>query len=358
MSTKTSFDYSNVYSTSVRRADLIKLGIIGCGMAVQRLHWPALKKLRHEVRVIAIARRSYEEAKDLAVKEKINCVYKDYGELLRDNQIEVVLTAVPIELNGTVLLDALRAGKHVLAEKPIAANLKQAHSIIREVESRRQIVLIGENFRYHLAIGEARSLINSGEIGDVFAFRLKVNFDITATARQPWISRGWRHESKHPGGFVLDAGVHPIAALRDTLGEVDQVFAQTLDRSSVLRGPDSLLMQVRLKSGVTGQCFFCYTAKEAKENALDFVIYGTKGVLHLGRKNIAITYGKGTQTRTLWTKNGEYVRQWKNFCAAIRGEEEVLSTAAKAYGDLAVIDAALRSSANGKPCSVRELLSN
>lgn len=225
-------------------------------MAVQRLHWPALQRLRHEIRVVAIARRNYKEAARFAAEANVDRIYPSYDELLKDNDIDTVLTAVPIELSGTALLAALRSGRHVMGEKPIAATLEEARVIVQEAGSRRQVVSIGENFRYRQDIMEVKKLIGSGAIGDVFAFQLKVNFDITAARSNPWISRGWRREARHPGGFVLDAGVHPIAALREILGEVSSVWAETLDVSSVIRGPDGLLMQVHMKSGVAGQCFF------------------------------------------------------------------------------------------------------
>ena len=333
---------------------MIRLGLIGCGMAVQRLHWPALRRLRREIQVVAIARRDYDQAKLLAVTAKISRVYREYRDLLGDAEVDAVLTAVPIELNGPILLEALRAGKHVMAEKPIAATLEEARSVLHEIAGRRQTVLIGENFRYRHSLAEAKNLIASGEIGEVFAFQLRVNFDITAKAREPWISRGWRHEARHPGGFILDAGVHPVAALRDVLGEVREVSAHVLDTSSLIHGPDSLLMQVRMKNGVVGQCFFCYTAKDTRENPLDFTIYGSKGILRLGRKSISITHEVGGPRRFVKAggKDGEYLHQWRNFCAAIRGEEKIVSTATQACGDLAIIDAALRSSASGGPCSV------
>ena len=335
---------------------MVRLGLIGCGMAVQRLHWPVLKQLRREVKVVALARKDHKEAEAIAARENIGRVYADYKELLQDRDVDAVLIAVPIALNGTVLLDSLAANKHVMAEKPIAASLKEARSIVQETEKcRRQIVLIGENFRYRRSLVKAKELIDSDRIGKVFSFQLKVNFDITSKARQPWISRNWRHKASHLGGFILDAGVHPVAALRDVLGEVDRVWARTLDVSDVLNGPDSLLMQVQMKSGVTGQCFFCYTAKEYPENGLDFAIYGTEGVLRVGHGILAVSSGADPRVQTFQTKDREYVGQWKNFCASIRGEERVLSTTRAAYGDLAVIDAALRSSVNAQPCSVHAL---
>jgi len=333
---------------------MIRIGMIGCGMAVQRLHFPALKRLRRWVAVVALAASNYERAKAFAAGVKIARVHTTYEELLADSAVDAVLVAVPIELNGRVLLDALHAGKHVMAEKPIAATLDEAYMIVREADGRSQVCLIAENFRYRLDLAQMRSLVDSGAIGNVIAFQLKVNFDVTAAARQPWISRGWRHYGRHAGGFVLDAGVHPIAALREVLGEVSEVYAQTLNSSSLVHGPDSILMQVRMKSGVPGHCFFCYTAKEARENALDFAIFGTEGVLRTGRKLIKVTRGPGRKHESVKTSGryGEYLRQWQNFCAAIRGEEQIISTARKAFGDLAVVDAALRSSAAGKPCLV------
>ncbi len=326
-------------------------------MALQRLHWPALTQLRREIAAVGLARRNYLEAKEFAAKMGIRHAYPTYQDLLSDANIDAVLIAVPIELNGTVLLDAIRAGKHVMAEKPIAATVCEARTIVQAAERSSQIVLIGENFRYRPDLALAKQLVESGSVGDIFAFQLKVNFDITAPSRQPWISRGWRHEARHHGGFILDAGVHPVAALRDVLGEVNSVSAQTLDNSSVVHGPDSLLMQVRMESGVVGHCFFCYTAKEAKESPLDFAIFGTKGVLRVAPSTVTIVRGGESPREVTRTKAkpGEYLNQWRNFGRAIRGEEQVISTARKAYGDLAVIDAALSSSESGGPVLVGKI---
>jgi predicted dehydrogenase len=334
---------------------LIRLGIIGGGMAVQKLHWPALSELREDFTVVALARRNYEEAKAFAARTNISRLYKSYHQLLQDSDLDAVLTAVPIELNGTVLRAVLDSGKHVMAEKPIAATLDEARVIVQRAETGKQLVLIGENLRYRRDLPEIKDLLGSGAIGDVFAFKLKVSFDINSQARRPWVSRGWRHEARHPGGFILDAGVHPVAALREVLGEVSEVWARTLDISPLMHGPDSLLMQVRMESGVEGHCFFCYTAKESKENPLDFVIYGSKGVLHAGNRTVKITRGPGMRGKSIAVaeQGGEYLRQWQNFCAAIRGEQEIVSTARKAYGDLAVIDAALRSSSERRPCLIK-----
>lgn len=316
---------------------------------VRAHHWPVLQQMSDEIRVMALARRDRREAQSFAREAGISRVYNDYRQLLRDQEVEAVLTAVPIELNGTVLLDAIRAGKHVLAEKPIAATLRQARAIVRESARRRQVVLIGENFRYRRDLATAKDLIGRGAIGTVFAFQLTVKFDLGAKVRQRWISRGWRKQARHIGGFVLDAGIHPVAALRDVLGEVSELSAHVLDTSSLINGPDSALMQVRMASGAVGHCFFSYTVKEQREVPIDFSIFGSHGVLRVVQGTITLTRRVGGLQRVLKVPepDGGYSREWEDFCRAIHDKKSVLSTPAQAYEDLLVIDAALRSSARG-----------
>jgi len=264
--------------------------------------------------------------------------------------VDAVLTAVPIDLNGAVLIDAVRAGKHVMAEKPICATPREGRRVLSACGKTQRVVAVGENFRYRRDILKAKQLIASGKIGRVFTFQLNVKFDLDSEARRVWITRGWRKHPRHPGGFLLDAGVHPVAALRELLGEVSEVCARVAGLSRILKGADSLLMQLKLSSGAAGQCFFCYTAKEEKEIGLDFVVYGTKGAVRIADETVTLTRGVGIPARVYKDRQFDrgYPAQWRNFCSAIAGKESIIATPEKAYGDLVVIDAALRSARSGR----------
>src|SRR5262249_5785046 len=104
---------------------MIRLGVIGTGAVVQRHHWPALQQLAGQIRVFAVASRNPENARRFARQSGAARVYEDYRRLLEDDEVDAVLTAVPIDLNGPVLLDAIRADKHVIAEKPLAATPRE-----------------------------------------------------------------------------------------------------------------------------------------------------------------------------------------------------------------------------------------
>lgn len=332
---------------------MIRLGVIGTGAVMQRHHWPALQTMPREIQVYAVASRNPDNARRFARQSGASRVYEDYRRLLEDREVDAVLTAVPIDLNGPVLLDALRAGKHVLAEKPLAATPQEGRQILQECSRRRGVVLIGENFRYRNDLSKARQLIAAGKIGRVFGFQVDVKYDVDTKERRIWISRNWRKEARHPGGFLLDAGVHPVAALRDMLGEVAEVYADVSDISSVMKGPDNLVMQLRLSSGAVGHCFFSYTAKQQFERELDFVIYGTRGSVRVGDLRVTWSRGVGLRPRVYAIRPfNSYVGQFRNFCRAILQKERVISTPEKAFGDLLVIDAALRSAKAGRKVSL------
>jgi predicted dehydrogenase len=329
---------------------MIRLGVIGSGAVVQRIHWPVLERMSRLIRIVAVASKHPQNARNFASMVGSARVYDDYHGLLEDPDVDAVLTAVPIHLNGSVLIDAVRAGKHVMAEKPICATPAQGRRILRECSKARTVVAVGENFRYRRDILRARDLIASGKIGTPFAFQLDVKFDLDSAARRIWVTRGWRRNPRHRGGFLLDAGVHPVAALREIAGDVSELSAHVSGRGHVLKGDDTLLMQVKLANGAVGQCFFCYSAKQEKEIGLDFIIYGTKGAVRVTDGTVTLTRGVGLPPKVYQDREFDrgYPAQWKNFCSAIIGQVRLISTPEKAFGDLVVINAALRSAASGR----------
>ena len=328
----------------------IRLGVIGAAAAVERLHWPVLKRMSRQIQVVGIASRTRARAEQCAGLMGGIRVYDDYRRLLGDPAVDAVLIAVPIEVCAAVTIDAVNSGKHVMAEKPLAATPEEGLQVLRACSKTSRVVAIGEDFRYRKDVTKARELLRAGTVGEIFAFQARMRFDLDAQVHRVWAEKQWRRDARHPGGYLLDAGVHPVAALRDLLGEVTELCAYTLDRHPVIGGPDSLLLQLKLDTGAIGHCFICYTAKAEEEMLLELIAYGGRGTIEIrdgtvkwahgcGRRGGVFRYGK--QERGYW-------RQWQNFCRAICGEEELVSTPERAYGDLLVIDAGLRSARVGQ----------
>lgn len=334
----------------------VQLGLLGVGAAVQKLHLPALNKLSDEIEIAAVWSRSPQRARSCAAEMGAGRSYSDYHELLADKTIDAVLVAVPIELNAALAIEAIQAGKHVLAEKPIAATLAEARQMLRASRTADRVVAIAENFRYRDDILEARRLIEAGVIGQVQCFQATTVFDLLGDVRRIYMEQEWRKEPRHAGGLVVDAGVHAIAGLREILGEVEQVFARLMHHSPATSGPDGLVMQLDLAGGATGHYLACYAAKTDREKSFELCVYGEGGSLWLNEGKID-WFSAEKATRSSWGAQAHdrgYLAQWRNFVAAVRGHEPLYSTPEKAYGDLLVMECALHSADIRQPVGVRE----
>jgi len=329
----------------------VKLGIIGTGSAAGRLHLPALQKMPDSFQIAAVSNRTRAKAELFAKPIGTVKVYDDYRALLEDPEVEAVLTAVPVQVNAPILIDAIRADKHVMAEKPIAATLSEAREVLCYCKESRKVIAIAENFRYREDVIRAHEVIAGGEIGDVYCFQMVTRYDVLTNFRRPWFEKGtWRHDPSYPGGMISDTGVHVISSLHDILGEVKELYAQVLDTSSATKGPDTLLVQLTMSNGAVGHYLACYSAKVVDESVFDFTAFGKTGSLQLCEGNLAWLRRPGEPPLAYhpgWYDRG-YTNQWRNFYSAIRGQEVLISTPEKAYRDLLVIDCALRSANCGE----------
>lgn len=329
----------------------IKLGLLGVGAAVRKLHLPALSKLKREIEIAGVWSRSPDRAGGFAAELGVSRTYADYWDLLADEAIDAVLVAVPIELNAALAIEAIRAGKHVLAEKPIAATLAEARQLLDACRSTERVVAIAENFRYRGDVLEARRLIEAGAIGRVQCFQVTSVFDLLADVRRIYMEQRWRQEPRHAGGLVVDAGVHAIAGVREILGDVEQVYAKLMHHSSITSGPDGVAMQLELTGGATGHYLACYTAQTDREKGFELCVFGDRGTLWLNEGKVE-WYSADIATRSSWQDPAHdrgYLDQWLDFVAAVRGGEAVYSTPEKAYGDLSVLESALHSARDGRP---------
>ena len=116
----------------------VRLGIIGCGLAAKNIHWPALKKLKDKFSIVCVCNHTEPKARQFS-KLVGNVPYVlDYKDLLKRPDLEAVDIILPICLNYSVTKDSLEAGKHVIVEKPLAANIKDAKEMLK-FENQRKV---------------------------------------------------------------------------------------------------------------------------------------------------------------------------------------------------------------------------
>ncbi len=340
----------------------VRLGIIGAGLAVKQLHWPAFQKLPGKFRIVSVCRtdmQAAQEVAELAAKEldSPGCRWTtDYKEILASDDIEAVLVSMPIQLTAQVILDAVKAGKHVIAEKPIAGNLTEARELVAALQNfSGPLVEIAENYRYSDDFVKAKEWLKAGRIGQPYLIQMYSRFFSDTT--ESFAATPWRWDGQYRGGIVTDAGVHYAAGLRELGGDVAQLQAFTQSVHPVLKGGDTLVLNMRFKSGLIGNLVFSAAARTSQPEPLWAAVFGTEGAIHISKGRVTLSEGYNDEAHVVeefvpQDFDRGYKAEFENFYEAIRQGAPILSTAEEALHDLELIMSAMDSAESGQVISL------
>lgn len=328
----------------------IKLGIIGTGLAVEKLHWPALQALGDRFQVVAfcdIERRHAEHFAGYAQAD-LDEFTRDYHALLAREDIDAVLISLPIPLQGQVLRDSLLAGKHVLCEKPQAASLEEADAIWPVVDAHpNQVVMIGENWFYRDDLRYARSLIDAGVLGRIHTMNFR---RIKQLVPQPgeFSSTPWRWQGAYEGGPHLDGGVHQIAAVRMLMGDVERVSAEIQDANVTHGGPSVLVANMRFVDNAVGNMTLGSNSLDMPPDDHDLRIYGTDGVMSINDERLVIWKDGETQIHSVERQDFGYINEFQNFYEAVTAGEPVIGDYLQSWRGMELVSGSLASAESGQ----------
>jgi predicted dehydrogenase len=322
----------------------INLGIIGAGLAVKKLHLPALQRLGDRYTVSAVADIDPGRAREVAALVGAERTFTDYRDLLALDGVEAVLLSLPIYLTAPIALEAAQAGNHIILEKPIGANLEQARQLKERLAHLPVKVLVAENIRYRADLARVQHLVREGVLGDLILLRLHALSKVDTTVADDFASTPWRHDTQYRGGTILDGGVHHAAALRDIAGEVEWVQAFTKYGYSQLNGPTTISMNLRFRSGALGSYLYSAVCHDAQTSFLGLTIYGSQATVELRDGNIRLLRpDQPIETIDVDAEDGGYTGEFLNFYAALRENQPIVATVEQGYKDMELILRALDS---------------
>jgi predicted dehydrogenase len=200
--------------TNLRKTH-INVAVIGAG-GIGQDHLASFKQ-HPAARVVAIAEVSPERGREAAEKFNIPEVVTDYRRLLLRPDIDVVSVALPNYLHARVTLDALRAGKNVMLDKPMATNARDGSKLVAEAEKQGVLFMVGQNFRFNLETQTAKQVVAMGTLGDVYHAK-------TSWSRRAGIPRigSWFTQRRFAGGgCTYDIGVHALDRCLYLIGEFE-----------------------------------------------------------------------------------------------------------------------------------------
>jgi predicted dehydrogenase len=190
----------------------LRVGIVGGGAITQVAHLPVLKKMK-TIDVKAICDTDQPKARALADRYGIKDSFDDIEELLRYEDLDAVVICSPTHLHESHTLAALSANLHVLVEKPLTMTASSVQRIMRGVEKRDRVFMVGMNHRYRPDVQIVRSFVQSGELGTIESVR--GSWHVFRPGRS---HLGWRQRrDQSGGGAMLDLG-HSILDLGLWLG--------------------------------------------------------------------------------------------------------------------------------------------
>ena len=196
---------------------MIRWGVVGPGSIAAG--FAEAMQLADGGAITAVASRAAERAEAFGDRFAIPTRYGDYDSLAADPDVDVVYVATPHSRHEQDTLDFLRAGKHVLCEKPLALNARQAARMAREARSRGLFLMEAIWSRFLPAYRSLVDVIGDGRIGDPLLVEADFGF-------RRAVAPDHRHFARElGGGALLDLGIYPVQLCSLVLGPIERVVA-------------------------------------------------------------------------------------------------------------------------------------
>lgn len=317
----------------------LRIGILGAAaIAPQAIVRPA--HVTPGVQVTAIAARDPARAATFAARHGIDHVHGTYVALLENPDVDAVYIPLPNGLHGVWTRRAIEAGKHVLCEKPFAANATEAAEVAALADASDRVVMEAFHWRYHPLMQRLIDVTASGELGDIsaldagFCFPLLKRHDIR-----------WSRELA--GGSLMDAGCYAVHQLRSVVGAVHEGEPSVVSALGKFTGDGvdrAFTGKLRWNDGPEAS-LRCGFANLRHPVDLHLRVVGTRGEV-LARNPIAphlgghlVVRGSGRRTYEWADRTPSYTYQLRAFVDAVRDGTPFPTTTADAVRNMAVIDA-------------------
>lgn len=333
----------------------LKVGIIGTGMAFERLHYPAFQALADRYEITALCDINREKARAWAERLNLGAdsLYEDYRRMLEEKKLDldVVDIMVPIELNFEVTEEVARklAGqnKGIICEKPLAPTLQQAREARTLAQRYNLPIMIAENYRYNQENDIIRDLVRTNHIGDIIYFiqNRVVNFP-EEMLKNKFPAKEWRQHPEFPAGAITDIALHDLAGLRHIFGPIEKLQAFGRPQNADFAPYSVVNVNLLFKSGITGNFTFFCAGKETQRPLIGLRIFGTQGMIYLEERDagtINIAYNDGHSEQIPYEVQKGFYNELLNFYNALTGTEKISVTPEVEYGDLKTVTDIIKS---------------
>lgn len=255
---------------------LISWGFIGCGEVAELKSGPAFNDVTGS-HVEAVMSRTEARARSYAERHGVNKWYTDAQKLIDDPNVNAIYVATPPSSHATFAIMAMRAGKPVYVEKPLASNYEDCARINRISEDTGVPCFVAYYRRYLPYFQRVKEIINSGQIGQV-AY-VQVRFTTPPRPEDYQESKPWRLiPDIAGGGYFYDLAAHQLDLLQDFFGVIVRAHGYKTNRAHLYDAEDTVSASFSFENGLVGSGSWCFVGHEsAREDRIEVV--GDKGMV-------------------------------------------------------------------------------
>jgi len=258
---------------------VLKWGLIGCGDIAHKRVAPALRD-SPTCDFLAVSRARAELAESFAQVFGAQRCYRHWQELLNDGEIDAVYIATPVNLHAAQTIAAAEAGKHVLCEKPMAMNVKECDQMIAACRANNVKLGVAYYRHFYPVIGRLKSVIASGEIGDLVFAQINAFECFNPPSNHP---RAWLLKKEQAGGGpMFDFGCHRLEVLVNLFGPCCRLASLVSNVILDREVEDTAIALFQFELGACATLAVTHAALEPQDT-LD--LFGTQGSIHIAVLN-------------------------------------------------------------------------
>ena len=336
----------------------VGVGVVGCGVIGSRR--AAIAARNPGSRVVAVSDRDWSRAAEVAANTGA-VAWPGWESIVEHSDVDVVVAATTHDWLAPVSIRALRAGKHVLCEKPMSKNARQAEEVLEAARNSGRHVHVGFNHRYHPAIRRAHELASAGEIGNILFIRCRYGH-----GGRPGYEREWRmNPDVSGGGELLDQGIHAIDLFRWFLGDLYEVTGMTATWVWAAPVEDNVFALFRSRGGQVASLHASWTQWK---NVFSFEVFGERGALvveglgkaygteRLSIYRRAVSGAPSEEQMEFQGPDESWEREWEEFLASIGNGHALHVGADDGLAALRLVEAVYEAARSGTTVRVESCL--
>lgn len=326
------------------------IGIIGAGLQAKR-RLPAILE-DSDYRVIRIIDRKVKKAQQLAKLCGALSSTK-WKEAINDKSIDIVLVLTYPDTHSEISIAAMKAGKDVLCEKPLARTLDEASDMVKTANQTKRILKCGFNHRYHPAVSAAHKYFTENKIGKLIFGRGR--YGISGRAN---LEKEWRSDPKIvAGGQLMEQGIHLVDLASWFFGEIKEVTGFVNTAYWPIKPLEDNAFA--LLKNENGAIVSIHSSLTQWINLFNFELYGEKGAIEISglgdsygtEKLVITTKSKGPFTQKIFEYRGGDVswhNEWKDFSRAIKTRKKPMTDGLDGYMAMKIVSSIYNSSKTGQ----------